>query len=547
MKTRPAFSKNGPFSVDSGAGAMIDDQEDTIRLLSDPATFGAGTDHVERVETHVSLVFLGSDRVFKLKRCVVFPYLDFSTPEKRRLACETEIRINRRTAPTIYQGVVAVLRKADGTLALGGGEGGDGEVIDWVVKMSRFDQEMLFDRLAKKGLLSRAMMEDLADGIAHFHHKAEAHKKTDAGGSAGIGMIIKSNAECFLQSASSLLDGQQTETLTRLSLKALEDVGAVLDRRREAGCVRLCHGDLHLRNICMVDGKPTLFDAIEFNTAFSTIDVLYDLAFLLMDLNHRRLGRLASILFNRYFDTSGEGEEALNGLRVLALFISMRAAIRAHVSMAQAETLSDPEQVRRRAGEAAEYLNMALDSLSPTPPRLIAVGGLSGSGKSRMARELAANIGKVGTGWALGARVVRSDSTRKRLAGVALNERLGPDGYTPEMTVSTFRALFDEVRTALRSGYPVIADAVFAHPEHRRVVADIAKVQGVPFTGLWLQAPPDVMARRVTERINNVSDADAEILKLQLDYDLGDIDWIKIDSSGPRDETLKAGLELIGD
>jgi len=180
---------------------------------------------------------------------------------------------------------------------------------------------------------------------------------------------------------------------------------------------------------------------------------------------------------------------------------------------------------------------MALESLKSTTPVLIAVGGLSGSGKSRMARELAPHLG--------GARVVRSDSTRKRLAGVALSERLGPDGYTPEMTDRTFQALFDEVTWALKSGFPVIADAVFSAPAHRRAVADIAKAQGVPFTGLWLEAPPDVMARRVKERKRNVSDADASVLKLQLDYELDEIDWFKIDSSGPCDETLAAGLEKI--
>ncbi len=143
--------------------------------------------------------------------------------------------------------------------------------------------------------------------------------------------------------------------------------------------------------------------------------------------------------------------------------------------------------------------------------------------------------------------MVRSDSTRKRLAGVALSERLSAEGYTHEMTDRTFRALFDEVRAGLKSGYPVIADAVFSSPSQRSAVADIAKAEGVPFTGLWLEAPPDVMSRRVAGRTRNVSDADAGVLEMQLDYQLGDIDWIKIDSSGPREETLKTGLKMIGD
>ncbi|MBT3307145.1 MAG: AAA family ATPase [Alphaproteobacteria bacterium] len=490
-------------------------------------------DPVECVETHVSKVFIGPDRVFKLKRAVVFPYLDFSTPEKRREACEAEIRINKRTAPTIYQGVVAITRQDDGTLALGG----EGETVDWVVDMRRFDQDTLFDRMARAGTLTRAMVEDLADRIADFHGKAEVNM--EAGGSAGIGMIIKNNDKCFGK-----LDRQETRRLTRLSLDALDGLTGLLDRRRDLDRVRLCHGDLHLRNICMVDGTPTLFDAIEFNDAFSTIDVLYDLAFVLMDLNHLGLGRLANILFNRYFDNTGEGEEHLDGLRVMALFLSMRAAIRAHVDISQAESLSDVAQAKRRAGEAADYLHSAISVMTPPSPRLIAVGGLSGSGKSRMARELAPHIGSAGA--ALGARVVRSDSTRKRLAGVAWTARLGAEGYTPEMTERTFTALYDEVRNALRAGFPVIADAVFSNPEQRKEVAEIAKAEGVPFAGLWLEAPPDVMARRVTERTRNVSDADAEIVKMQQAYNLGQIDWAKIDSAGDRDDTLRAGLKIIG-
>ena len=516
-----------------------DAQEEVIRFLSDPALFGPGpgrgpgverVDRVETVETHVSLVFLGGERVLKLKRAVTFPYLDFSTPEKRRRACEAEVRINRRTAPSLYLGVVAVTRGEDGGLALGGG----GPAVDWLVEMRRFDEDTLFDRLARKGGLGRAMMEDLADAIAEFHANAEA--SSEAGGRDGISMIIESNAECFAQSAAGILDGKDVEALTRLSREALDAVGPVLDRRRDEGRVRHCHGDLHLRNICLVGGRPTLFDGIEFDQAFATIDVLYDLAFLLMDLDHRGLRRLASIVFNRYLDATGDGAEDLGGLRVMALFLSMRAAIRGHVDAAQAVTLADPEKARSRAGEAADYLTMALASLAPSAPRLIAVGGLSGSGKSRLARELAPHFGAPP-----GARVVRSDATRKRLAGVPLTQRLGPEGYTPEMTERTFAALFGEAAAALKAGHAVIADAVFATPGQRRAIAEVAKSEGMPFAGLWLEAPAEVMRRRIAGRRRNVSDADAKVLERQLAYDLGPIEWRRIDSSGPREETLKMG------
>ena len=338
-----------------------------------------------------------------------------------------------------------------------------------------------------------------------------------------------------------MLDAGDAATLTRRSKEALAKLAHVLDRRRDRGRVRHCHGDLHLRNICLVDGRPTLFDGIEFNMAFATIDVLYDLAFLLMDLDHRGLRRLASIVFNRYLDVTGDGAEEAGGLRVTALFLSMRAAIRAHVDAAQAASLEDRDKARSRAEEARDYMRRAIDYLDPTPPRLIAVGGLSGSGKSRLARELAPFLGA-----APGARVARTDAIRKRLAGVGLNERLGGDGYAQAMTERTYRAMAAEAAEALAAGQSAIADAVFASPDERLAIADVARAAGVPFQGLWLEAAPEVMAERVRKRRRNVSDADVAVLEKQLAYDLGAIEWRRIDSSGPREETLKTGLAALG-
>jgi len=517
------------------AAPATDAQQEVVRLLSDPAVFGPGAVKVDTVETHVSRVFLGPDRVYKLKRAVTFPYLDFSTPRKRKAACEAEVRINRRTAPEIYLGVVPVTRDADGGLTLGG----DGEAVDWVVEMTRFDEDTLFDRLAQQGKLRRAVMEDLADAIADFH--AAAEPRADGGGHRGMAMIVGSNADCFEQSGEGVLDSEATAELTRRTTAVLDAARPVLERRRRSGRVRHCHGDLHLRNICMVAGRPTLFDAIEFSDDFSTIDVLYDLAFLLMDLEHRGHRRLANVVFNRYLDVTGEGAEEAGGLRVLALFLSVRAAIRAHVDAAQAAALSDPSRARRRAAEAGEYLAMARDYLTPRPPVLVAVGGLSGSGKSRMARELAPRLGA-----APGARVARSDAIRKRLAGAALTARLDEAHYGHAMTERTFDALYAEAAEAIAAGQSVVADAVFARPGQRDAVAGVAEAAGVPFIGLWLEAPAEVMARRVTTRTRNVSDADAAVLERQLAYDLGEITWRRIDSSGDRDATLAAGLAAVG-
>lgn len=511
------------------------EQGPVIDFLRRPATFGPDVAAVAEFETHVSFVFAGGERVFKLKRAVRFPYLDFSSLEARRTACEAEVAINRRTAPDLYKGVVAVTRETDGTLALAG----DGETVEWLVEMGRFDQDDLFDRLAADGKIRRRLMERTADAIAEFHVKAEATE--DAGGHAGTSTIIESNADSFDLVAEGVLDAAKVAQLNEVSRQRVEGLRGILDARRDAGLVRHCHGDLHLRNICLYQDQPTLFDAIEFNRAFSDIDVLYDLAFLIMDLDFRGSRRLANVVLNRYLDATGMVAGGTAVFSVLPLFLSMRACVRAHVDGAQAGALSDPDRRARRQNEARKYLDMALACLEPSPKRLVAVGGLSGSGKSRMARELAPFLGA-----APGARVVRTDAVRKRLAGAALEDRLGEAGYTAEMTEKIYAAFYGEIETALAEGQTVIADAVFARPEQRDFVADLARRCGVAFDGLWLEAPPEVMAERVTKRKFNVSDATADIVRQQLDYDLGAIAWARIDSSGNRDDTITAGKRVLG-
>lgn len=517
----------------------VEDQSDVIAFLSRPETYATGptpgastsSSPVDVVETHVSVIFLAGERVYKLKRAVVFPYLDFSTPERRRRFCEAEVAFNRRTAPAIYLGVVPVTRTEDGGLALGG----DGQPVDWLVEMRRFDEDTLFDHLADRGVLDRFAMEDLADSIARFHRAAEP--RLDAGGRDGTRFIIGNNEESFAEIPPGLLDAGAIERLTRASRRALDACGALLDARRREGFVRHCHGDLHLRNICLYQGRATLFDAIEFSEAFANIDVLYDLAFLIMDLDCRGFRGLASIVLNRYLDVTGDS----GGLAALPLFLSMRAAVRSHVDAAACAQQSDPEDAGVLRERARGYLEKAETYLDPVKPVLVAMGGLSGSGKSRLAREVAAYLGP-----APGARVVRTDCTRKRIAGVPLGARLGPGGYTADMNAKTFEAVYDEARVALAAGHSVIADAVFAASGQRDAIARVAAEAGVPFRGFWLDARPDVMMERVSSRKRNVSDANAAIVRMQLDYDLGAIDWRRIDTSGSKEHTMAQCLEAMG-
>ncbi len=510
---------------------IVDDQGEVEAFLSTPEAFGAGKGTpVERVQTHISSIFLCRERALKLKRAVRFPVLDFSTIDLRHRYCVAEVEINRRTAPTIYRGVLPVTREADGSLALAG----SGDPVDWVVDMQRFDEDGLLDCMAVRGDLGRHLMTDLAEAVSRFH--ADAQVLSDNGGKAGLDRHIAGNEKTFGECPDGVFEMDRLERLMGETRVWLDRAGPLLDARRDRGRVRRCHGDLHLRNIVLLDGRPVLFDAIEFRDAIAEVDVMFDLAFLLMDLDHRNMRRHASMVMNAYLDLSDDAD----ALGALPLFLSVRAAIRAHVSATTAGTIEDPERAGRLAHEARGYLHAALAYLAPPPPRLVAVGGLSGSGKSRMGRELAPFVGS-----APGARVVRTDVTRKRLAGVHPLTRLPADAYSADMTERTYDAFYEEILATLKAGHTVIADAVFANPGQRAAIARVATQAGTPFTGMWLESPPDVMESRAANRKAGASDADARVVRMQLGYDLGEISWPRVDSSGPRDETLKLGRKLL--
>ncbi|MBM3950401.1 MAG: hypothetical protein FJ311_03005 [Rhodospirillales bacterium] len=525
----------------------FENQTEAVAFLSEPSSYGAGIKEVRRIETHISVVFLAGARAFKLKKAVRYPYLDFSSLEKRRAACEAEIAVNRRAAPAIYRGVVPLARAPGGGLVFDG----PGEPVEWLVEMTRFDEATLFDRLARVGALDRGRIVELAETVARFHRDAEVHREADS--VAGFAHTIAGNAASMTGPAAGAFDAADIERLRQSSEARLASLRGLLERRRDGGRVRRCHGDLHLGNICLIDGHPVLFDAIEFNETFAVIDTLYDAAFLVMDLDHLGRRTLAGQFLNRYLDATGDEE----GLAALPLFLSLRAAIRAHVGATAARAgefprasnkaplpgraITNVEQARARLEESRRYLQEAFAYLAPDKPRLIAVGGLSGSGKSRLADALAPWLGT-----APGARVVRTDVIRKQLAGVTLHDRLGPDGYTADMTARTYAEMTNRVETALRAGRSVVADALFAAPAERKRIASVAHICGVPFDGLWLSADPAIMERRVTERTANVSDATAEVLRRQMTYDLGEITWTRIDSGGTPEETLAQASTALG-
>jgi aminoglycoside phosphotransferase family enzyme/predicted kinase len=504
------------------------DQTAVIAFLADPATHGVAA--VERIDTHASVVFLAGNRAFKLKRAVRYSYLDYSTVAVRERFCRAELALNRRTAPELYEEVRAISRRSDGRLSFGGA----GEIVDWVLVMRRFDQDTLFDRMAERNQLTPALMLDLAEQIAHFHAGAEIDRI--GGGHEGTAETIAVNARNLRAAEPDALATADVERLIAATDRELGRVAKLLDARRRSGKVRHCHGDLHLRNICLVDGRPTLFDGIEFNALMSNIDVLYDLAFLLMDLHARPLDALSNAVFNRYLDCRDESD----GLPALPLFLSMRAAVRAHVGVPAARQQTEQGARNALLSEARRYLSHALALLQPQPTWLIAVGGLSGSGKTSIAQGLAPEFGRVP-----GARVVRSDVIRKRLFGVALTDRLPASAYDAEVSERVYRLLQDETTAALKAGCCVVADAVHVQAAERNAIAAVAHDVRVPFVGLWLDAPADVLAARIATRRGDASDATPEVLRQQLGYDLGPMTWHRIDARGTPVSVLAAARQTV--
>ncbi len=511
------------------------DQSAAEAFLGAPETHGGAA--VQRIDTHIGMVFIAGARAYKLKRAVKFPYLDFSTLAQRRAACEREVAINRRTAPEVYLEARPIVRGADGNLSFGDAGAAPESVVDWVVAMNAFAQDGLFDRMAQEGRLSDALLAELAGEIFRFHDGAEVITRDlpNRGGANGMAVVVEENAIDFAERPD-LFDADVCERLNATSQDTIARLTPLLEDRFDRGLVRHCHGDLHLRNICLVEGRPRLFDAIEFSDAIASIDVLYDLAFLLMDLDHRGMRAAANLLFNRYLARAEE--EA--GLAALPLFLSARAAIRAKVNAAAAASQADAAARERLEAEARAYFAAAQAYLAPPAARLVAVGGLSGTGKSTLARVLAPGLGPVP-----GALHLRSDAIRKALFGVEEEESLPPKAYRPAVSVRVYDEVLRRARVALAAGHAVIVDAVYAKAETRAEVEAVAGDAAVAFTGLWLEARPETMFARADARRADASDATSDVVRQQMGGDTGAIAWHRVDAERPVEEVAAAARRIL--
>lgn len=490
----PASCSHRPvafFRADTGRTAMSGetDQTETVALL----TRLAGS---PPVETHISYLFLGPNTVWKLKKAVRLPFVDFTRLADRHHFCQRELALNAPAAPGLYRDVVPVARQPDGSLAVDG----SGDVVDWVVRMARVPAGDFLDVKAAGGGLQPELLDRIADAVAAWHRALPPV----VGVLPDMEAIAQGNVNSAIAAG---LAREKVFAWRDAMLAGLRTLTTWNKARAAAGFVHRCHGDLHLGNLCLWQGSPVLFDALEFDEALSTIDVAYDLAFLLMDLEHS-LGRAAANrVLNRYVARTGDAD-LVGGLPV---FLSMRAMIRAHV-----------EARSGHADRIAGYLTAAMTYLEPSPSLVIAIGGLPGSGKSTLARALAPLVGA-----APGALVLRSDEIRKRQHGVEPEHRLPQSAYTEAKSTEVFEELARQVAVAAKTGHAVIADATFMDPAHRSLV----RQAGVAFLGVWLTAPQRTLEQRIAARAGDASDATVEVLRSAAQSDPGAGDWHAVDAT----------------
>ena len=474
---------------------------DEVELV---AWLAEGSDR--QIDTACAHVFLKPEAAWKLKRHEDLGYVDFSTLERRLWALERELSFNRGAAPDIYRAVHRITREADGRLALDGA----GTVLDHVLEMRRFDETAVLSACPER--IDGALAEAMGRTIAGFHASAPLRP---AGGLTSLAWTVGSNAG-QLREIGGALDQDRVEALIALTEAELERRSGLLAHRAAIGFSRRCHGDLHLGNILLEDGRAVLFDCIEFSDLLSDLDVQYDLAFLLMDLDFRGRRDAGVRALSAWLDQAARDfpAEVWSGLAALPLMLSVRAGVRAHVSAHSGQ----PDVARA-------YVEAGIAHLTPPPPVLAAVGGLSGSGKSTFARAVAPGLGA-----SPGAVILRTDEVRKRLWGVAPTARLGPDAYTPEAHRRTHDELFANARNLLAAGVSVVLDATFLDAAERARAAQVAAAAGVPFRPAWLEAPLAVLEARITARSGDASDATVAVLRDQAARTAGAVDWPRVDA-----------------
>jgi aminoglycoside phosphotransferase family enzyme/gluconate kinase len=483
------------------------DTDTLIRSLQNPRIYDHEVREVGVIETHISWVLLAGSYAYKIKKPVNLGFLDFSTLEKRHFYCQQELRLNRRLAPRLYLDVVAITGSAERPRLHG-----PGSAIEFAVKMLQFPQQTQLDRVLARGELYPQHIDALASTVAAFHTTvATAEPGSPYGDPEQIHETVLANFDRVL---SGLRDQQDSERLFALRRWAQQEYARccpILAMRKQRGFVRECHGDMHLRNMALLDGEVLVFDCIEFSDDLRWIDVISEIAFVVMDLDDRQCPQLGRRFLNAYLEHTGD----YGGLEILRYYLMYRAMVRAMVDRIRVQQSDIDEAEKGRVlAEYRSYLTLAEQYTEAVHPALIITHGLSGSGKTTVAQALLEHYPVIR---------IRSDVERKRLHGLAADARTGSgidQGlYTAAATERTYSHLRELARVVLRAGYSVIVDATFLKQARRHDFQVLAKELDVPFLILDCEAPEWVLRERVSERERDridVSEANLAVLEGQL-------------------------------
>jgi len=493
--------------------AAVDKPQRLITALQRADAYSHTVETIILFETHISWVLLTGEYVYKIKKPVNFGFLDFSTLEKRRFYCEEELRVNRRLAPHLYLAVVPVCGTPDTPHI-----NGTGRAFEYAVKMRQFDPQKTFDALLARDALTAPVIDETASVLAGFHQQiAIAAAETHFGAPDAIKQPVQENFEQLEQIFANMpnVDNihKTCKTLQQWSQTQFEKLQLTFRHRQQAGFVRECHGDLHLRNIVLWNDQVVPFDGIEFNANLRWIDVMSELAFLLMDLDDHHQKKLSRQLLNRYLSLTGD----YDGLATLRFYQVYRAMVRAKVaSLRLAQTSSAPKMdaTKNSLAEIHNYIQLAENYTHTTPVNLVITRGLSGSGKSYLARQLTLNSDLIH---------LRSDVERKRLFGLGETTRshsqIDTGIYQQEATHATYDRLYTLAETCLTRGFSVIVDATFLQHAQRELFRALAQELKCHFRILDCQTTPEVMRQRIQQREqqgSDASEADLHVLEKQL-------------------------------
>jgi len=474
-----------------------------VDSLMKPAAFNHSVSSIELIETHISWLILTDKYVYKLKKPIVLDFLDFGDLERRKFYCDEEVRLNKPWAPDIYLDVVPVsLDNGQARFSAGG------TPVDYAVRMRRFDQEMRLDAQLEQGKLLATDMQELARNIAARHAGAEHVEKSHRD------RFVSKTKEFIWENFIALegsIDAAQLELLQTWTAAELEKLDTSLWQRFDSGFVRDCHGDLHLANLVRLPGGITTFDCIEFNADLRRIDVVCDIAFLIMDLVERQRHDLAAQFLNSYLECTGD----YAGVTLLSLYFVYRCLVRAKVAVILSQQRAADGDVAADLADAHQYCDMALRQIARRNPLLVVMSGLSGSGKTWVAEQLMV---------AMPAVRIRSDIERKRMLGLGELENsdsdIGQGIYTEKTNRDVYKRICSIAGTILASGHNVILDAAFLSAADRAEALSTAKNSGCAAAILEVRAPHDVMRERIqlrASRAEDASEAGLDVLEHQVE------------------------------